>query len=115
MSIVERCRLSVVGVLSAAVLAATVGLAPAHAEETGAEEAVAAQTADAAAEVGQVLDLDRFVESGAGFESADATVAVQDATVSMDVGAGTELALTLPVAPDAQPAVAEDGTLVFAG
>jgi len=115
MSIFEQCRLSVVGVLSAAVLAATVGLAPAHADETASGEAVAAQTADAAAEVGQVLDLDRFVEAGEGFESADTTVAVKDTTVSMDVGAETELALTLPVTPDTEAVVAEDGTLVFAG
>lgn len=113
MSKYGKRHLSIVGLAVGALLVSSSGIAPAIAEETAPKESVVAQTANAVAAVDQSVPLDDFVETGLGHRSTDSSVKIEAGAVAMDLGSNTELVLELPVAADAVPEIAADGTLVY--
>lgn len=101
-----------------AALVVSAGGGPAQADEalTAADaQEVTDVTSAAAAEADQTLTLDAFTASSEGFVVSDGSVEVGGSTVRTTVGAGTEITLSLPVDPTAQPEVTTDGTLVYPG
>ena len=113
MSKYGKRHLSIVGFAVGALLVSSSGVAPASAEEATPKESVVAQTANAVAAVDQSSPLDDFVKTGSGHRSTDSSVKIEAGAVALDLGSNTELVLELPVAADAVPEIAADGTLVY--